>query len=60
VIGTIWDASLEQSLGVNRENARKVAVGEIEHALDGHPRQAEILEGFWALQPDAVAPNSHN
>jgi hypothetical protein len=50
VIGTIWDASLEQSLGVNRENARKVAVAEIEHALDGHPRQAEILEGFWALR----------
>jgi hypothetical protein len=48
VIGTMWDASLELSLGANREAFLKQARGEIEHALDGNPRRAEVLEGFEA------------
>jgi hypothetical protein len=55
VISTIWDAALELSLGANRENARRTILGEIEHALDGNPRRAEILEGFHALRPEATA-----
>jgi len=51
VIGTIWDAALEQSLGANRENMRKTTLAEIEHALERAPRRAEILEGFNALRP---------
>jgi hypothetical protein len=49
VIDTMWDASLELSLGANREAFLKQARGEIEHALDGNPRRAEMLEGFEAL-----------
>jgi hypothetical protein len=50
VIGTMWDASLELSLGPNRENFIKQATGEIEHALEGNPRRAQILEGFEAAR----------
>jgi hypothetical protein len=49
VIGTIWDAALELSLGANRENFVRTAMAEIEHALAGHARRDEILEGFLAL-----------
>ena len=48
VIGTLWDAALEQSLGANRENFVRTAMAEIEHALAGHPRRSELLEGFHA------------
>jgi hypothetical protein len=50
VIGTIWDAALELSLGPNRENFVRTAMGEIEHALAGHARRDEILEGFRAAR----------
>jgi hypothetical protein len=53
VIGTIWDSALELSLGANREASRKVILGEIEHALDGNPRRAEILEGFNAVRSES-------
>jgi hypothetical protein len=49
VIGTLWDNSLALSLGENRQNFVKQARGEIEHALEGNPRRATILEGFEAL-----------
>ena len=55
VIGTIWDAALELSLGPNRENFRKSTMAELEHALEGNGRRAEILEGFTALRPEGVA-----
>ena len=55
VIGTLWDAALEQSLGVNRENFVRTATAEVEHALASHPRRAEVLEGFHALgSPNAM------
>jgi hypothetical protein len=56
VISTLWSVALEQSLGVNRENARKTALSEIEHALAGNPRRDEILEGFNALGPSGGTP----
>ncbi len=49
VIGELWDAALEQSLGVGRDNAVRSATAEVEHALSDHPRRAEVLEGFNAL-----------
>jgi hypothetical protein len=50
VIGSMWDASLELSLGPNREAFVKQAMGEIEHAVDGNPRRTQILEGFEAAR----------
>jgi hypothetical protein len=55
VVGTLWDAALEQSLGVNRDNFLRTAMAEVEHALEGNPRRAQILEGFHALGSVAVA-----
>ena len=49
VIGTLWDAALEQSLGENRKNFVRTQAAEVEHALANHPRRAEVLEGFYAL-----------
>ncbi len=49
VIGTLWTAALEQSLGANRENMRKTVVAELEHTLAGKANRSEILEGFNAL-----------
>ncbi len=54
VIGTLWDAALEQSLGANRQNFVRTATAEVENALDGNPRQAEILEGFRVLGSEPV------
>jgi hypothetical protein len=55
VIGTLWDAALEQSLGANRENFLRTAQAEVEHALAGNPRRSELLEGFLALSPLPVS-----
>jgi hypothetical protein len=53
VIGTLWTAALEQSLGVNRANMRQTVVAELEHALAGKANRSEILEGFDALGASA-------
>ncbi len=55
VIGTLWDAALEQSLGVNRDNFVRTAMAELEHALEGNPRRSAILEGFQALDTVPVS-----
>jgi hypothetical protein len=55
VIGTIWDAALELSLGANRDNARQVVLGEIEHALEGNPRRDAILDGFHAARKEQTS-----
>jgi len=55
VIGTLWDHSLALSLGDNRQNFVKQARGEIEHALEGNPRRAALLEGFEALSTEEQA-----
>jgi hypothetical protein len=49
VIGALWEAGLADSLGDGREGIRKLRVREVEDALEGHPRRAEILEQFHAL-----------
>ncbi len=56
VIGTLWDAALEQSLGVNRQNFLRTAMAEVEHALASHPRRSDLIEEFRALGPDATVP----
>jgi hypothetical protein len=48
VIGTLWDTALELSLGANRDNFVRTATAEVEHALAGNPRRADIFEGFLA------------
>jgi hypothetical protein len=56
IIGQLWDRAKKDSLGVRREQLLKATMGEIEHALAGHPRKGEILEQFHALgsiRPDA-------
>ena len=50
VIGELWDTAFAQSLGPNRENFVRTATAEVEHALEGNPRRAEVLEGFHALR----------
>jgi hypothetical protein len=49
VVGRLWARGLEESLGAGREHVRRQRVREVEDALDGNPRRAEILEGFHAL-----------
>jgi hypothetical protein len=53
VIGEMWDAALQQSLGENRQNFVRTATAEVEHALDSHPRRADVLERFHALSPSS-------
>ena len=55
VVGRLWDTALEQSLGVNRATFVRQALGEVEHALEGHPRRTAILEEFHELGSEKVA-----
>jgi hypothetical protein len=49
VIDTIWERAKGESLGGRREQNLKLTLREVEHALEGNPRRAEILEQFHAL-----------
>jgi hypothetical protein len=49
IIGRLWDRAIEESLGVRREQNLKITVREVEHALEGHPKKADILEEFHSL-----------
>ena len=49
VVGRLWAAGLEESLGAARDQNRRLRIREVEDALDGNPRRDEILEGFHAL-----------
>ena len=56
VIGTIWDAAMNESRDVRRPALLRATLAEVEHALIGNRRRDEILEGFHAcgtLRPDA-------
>ncbi|MCZ7534858.1 MAG: hypothetical protein M5T61_02205 [Acidimicrobiia bacterium] len=48
VIGRLWDDAVADSLGPRREQQLRTTVAEVEHALAGHRRRDEILEGFHA------------
>jgi hypothetical protein len=58
LIGTLWDAALELSLGVNRDNAVRQFTAELDHALATNPRREQILEGFRALGDPTLAGSS--
>jgi len=55
LVGTLWDAALELSLGANRENFVRTATTEVEHALAANPRRDQLLEGFRALGDPQLA-----
>lgn len=52
VIGTIWDAALELSLGANRDNFKQGTMAEIELSLAPRADRDDIREGFLALGSD--------
>ena len=54
VIGTIWDTALELSLGANRENFVRQAMGEVEHALAAHPQRDDDPRGFRGTRSRGV------
>ena len=49
LIGQTWEASLRNSLGPNREEARKNTIAEVERGIASHPRRAALLEEFHSL-----------
>ncbi|MDQ1467378.1 MAG: hypothetical protein QOH10_1793 [Actinomycetota bacterium] len=56
VIGTMWEAAMNESRDVRRPALLRATLAEVEHALIGNRRRDEILEGFHAcgtLRPDA-------
>ncbi|MGQ0825278.1 MAG: hypothetical protein ACT4OX_09675 [Actinomycetota bacterium] len=56
VIGTLWDIAMTQSLGANRDNFLRTAMGEVEHALEGNRNRDDIIEQFLALgDPETLA-----
>jgi hypothetical protein len=55
MVGRIWDRAVADSLGARREANVKLALGEVEHALDGHPGRADLLAEFHSLATPEVA-----
>jgi hypothetical protein len=56
MVGQMWEQAKANSLGARREQTLKVTLAEVDLALEGNPRRAEILEGFHGLgsiRPDA-------
>jgi hypothetical protein len=49
MIGRMWDALLEQSLGPNREAGRKAILGEVEHWCRKRPNGEDIIAEFHSL-----------
>lgn len=49
VVGALWDAAVEESLGPRREQTLQVTRREVELVLAGHPRRDDMLEEFHAL-----------
>jgi hypothetical protein len=45
-VGALWDRALSESLGVRRDQTLDVTLAEVEHALDGHRRRDDIMQGF--------------
>ena len=55
MVGRIWDRSVADSLGARREANVKLALSEVEHALDGNARGADLLAEFASLATPEVA-----
>jgi len=54
MVGRLWDALLEQSLGDGRVQTRKAIQGEVDHWCSRHQRGDEVLEQFHALATPGV------
>ncbi|HZQ28821.1 MAG TPA: hypothetical protein VFA94_14085 [Acidimicrobiales bacterium] len=59
VVGAVWERALADSLGVRREQNLTLTLREVEHALDGHPRRDDVLEGFHATGSIRPAPDGN-
>jgi hypothetical protein len=55
MIGTLWDALLDQSLGAGRAVTRKAVMSEIEHWCGTRANGADLLAEFNALATTEVA-----
>ena len=55
MIGRLWDAGLEQSLGAGREAGRKAIRGEVEHWVLQRPNGKDLLAEFDSLATTAEA-----
>jgi hypothetical protein len=55
LVSRIWDRAVGDSLGARREANVKLALSEVEHALDGHPRRADLLAEFHSFASPEVA-----
>lgn len=49
IIGDLWERAKGESLGARREQNLALTLREVQHALDGNPRAADIEEQFHAL-----------
>jgi len=56
VVGRLWERGLAESLGLRREQNIRATVREVEFALAGHPRRADVLEEFHVL--GSIRPNA--
>jgi hypothetical protein len=53
VVGALWDALMTESRTIVEDRNRAATVAEVERALEGHPRSADLLAEFHALGKDA-------
>lgn len=49
IIGSMWDTSMKESLGMMEDMNRAAILSEVELALEGHPRGRDLLEEFHSL-----------
>ena len=49
IMGTLWSKGLGESLGPRREQNVRLALAEVELALERHPRRDDLLAEFHAL-----------
>ncbi len=57
IIGTMWDASMKESLGMMEDMNRSAILGEVEFALENHPRGRDLLAEFHSLADDRPVAN---
>jgi hypothetical protein len=49
IVGDLWEKAKAESLGPRRQQNLNLTLREVEHALDGKPNGADILEEFHSL-----------
>ena len=48
IVGELWERAKAESLGARRQQNLQLTLREVEHALESHPRRADVLEEFHA------------